>query len=247
MAKIAKIPLVMKNGAKATDMKSLINNFDLESVICYFLNGKLLKWLNDRYYENEAEAIAHLSKEDPCFARKLCDIFGVQCQERADIDTEEILRRNQRISRLKQLTDDVDALSNIDAVAFDQEELADLYEQGMQKIFLCDGDFHIPPSMQHLEYILLGDAVVAGLIVPQPTRATECIVEDFPSPEQEESEPSAERDVLSGSLNSFLDNWSNMVADAIAKADRYVEELEREDEERRARIRAKMQEEDDVE
>lgn len=58
MAKIVKIPLVMKNGVKVTDIGALKENFDLDLVIGYFFDGKLGKWLIDRYYEDEAEALA---------------------------------------------------------------------------------------------------------------------------------------------------------------------------------------------
>lgn len=57
MAKV-KIPLIMKNGEKAKDMESLREHFDVETVVGYFLDGKLSKWLDDRYYEEEAEAVA---------------------------------------------------------------------------------------------------------------------------------------------------------------------------------------------
>ena len=70
MAKV-KIPLVMKNGEKAKDMESLRENFDMETVVGYFLDGKLSKWLDDRYYEEEAEAVAQLKQDDPQLANKL--------------------------------------------------------------------------------------------------------------------------------------------------------------------------------
>lgn len=186
MAKIVKIPLVMKNGEKATDMKSLKENFDTESVIGYFLDGKLGKWLNDRYYEDEAEAVAQFSKDDPQLAKKLCEIFDAEYEENEVIDAEEIARRNERIARLKQLTDDEEVLRDIDSVAFDQEELAELYDQGVEKIYLCEGDFKIPKSKQGLEYVVLFGAAVNGLLQeskPQdekkltPTSNTEISVE----------------------------------------------------------------------
>ena len=168
MAKIVKIPLVMKNGEKATDMKSLLNNFDAESVVGYFLNGKLEKWLNDRYYEEEAEAVASLEKDDPELTKKLCAVFGVEYEDNTALDAEEIAWRNERIARLKQLTDDEEVLENVDSVAFDQEELAELYDRKVQKIYLCEGDFRIPKSKQELEYVLIGSATASGLPEKEP-------------------------------------------------------------------------------
>ena len=162
MPKTIKIPLEMKNGEKATDMKSLVANFDVESVVGYFLDGKLKKWLDDRYYEEEAEKVSQLEKDDPALAAKLCEIFGVPYEAGAEIDTEELADRKERLSHLKQLTDDEEILRNIDSVAFNQEELAELYDKGVQKIYLCEGDFHIPKSKQELEYVLVADATVEG-------------------------------------------------------------------------------------
>ena len=147
MAKV-KIPLVMKNGEKAKDMESLRENFDVETVVGYFLDGKLSKWLNDRYYEEEAEAIAQLERDDPHLASKLCNIFGVEYTGGDAIDTEEIIRQKERLAHLRQLTDDEEILRHIDRVAFDQEELAELYDRGVETIYLCEGNFKIPKSKQ---------------------------------------------------------------------------------------------------
>lgn len=89
----------------------------------YFLDGKLEKWLNNRYYEDEAEAIVQLDRDDIQLAQKLCEIFDIAFELDNSVDAEEIARRNERLTRLKQLTDDEDVLCNNDLVAFDQEEL----------------------------------------------------------------------------------------------------------------------------
>ena len=175
MAKTVKIPLVMANGEKATDMKSLIHNFDISSIVGYFLDGKLEKWLCDRYYEDIAQEISHLDKDDPALVSKLCEIFGVNYDVTSDIDTDEIIRRNERIARLKQITDDMDILENSDNVAFNQNELDALYEKGVEKIILCEGEFQIPESHQALEYTIIANASVIGLT----DNAWESDVQDF--------------------------------------------------------------------
>lgn len=162
MAKV-KIPLVMKNGEKAKDMESLRENFDMETVVGYFLDGKLSKWLDDRYYEEEAEAVAQLKQDDPQLANKLCSILGVVNTGDDEMDTGEIMRRKERLARLRQLTEDEEVLRNIDSVAFDQEELAELYDLGVETIYLCEGKFKIPKSKQDLTYQMVAGAEVSGL------------------------------------------------------------------------------------
>lgn len=163
MAKKVKLPLIMADGVQVRTLEALKESFDVERVVGYFLEGKLQTWLEDRYYEDEAEAVAALSKEDAQLGRKLSEIFDVEYVETEAVDVEEIAWKNERLAKLKQLTDDDEIIKNIDSVAFNQEELADLYEEGVEKIYLCEGEFNIPKSKQKLEYIQFAGAKVKGL------------------------------------------------------------------------------------
>ena len=134
MAKIVKVPLEMANGTMVRNIEELKENFDIKKVVSHFLDGKLQKWLETRWYEEELEKVNELSENDSDLAKKLCDIFGVEYVENVEINTEDIKEKNERILRLKQYTDDEKIIANIDSVAFNQEELADLYDRGVEKI-----------------------------------------------------------------------------------------------------------------
>ena len=166
MAKI-KFPLEMANGEQVRTLGDLKDNFDIEKVVGYFLDGKLKTWLEDRYYEDESEAIDLLDKYDADLAKKLCNIFGVYFEETKTVDAEVIAERNARLEKLKQFTDDEEIIKNVDLVAFNQEELGDLYDKGADKIYLCEGEFNIPKSKQDLEYVEIGGAVVKGKIIKE--------------------------------------------------------------------------------
>ena len=149
----------MAEGVQVRNIEDLRQNFDVEKVISYFLDGKLQTWLEARYYEDEAEAVAALSKDDANLGKALSGIFGVEyAGDEADI--EEIEWKNARVAKIKQLTDDDEIIRNADLVAFNQEELAALYDEGAEKIYLCEGEFTIPKSKQDLEYIEFGGATV---------------------------------------------------------------------------------------
>ncbi len=62
-------------------LKEFREAFALEQALAYFLDGKLLVWLEDRFYEEEAEKVSALENTDPELPRKLCDIFGVEYRE----------------------------------------------------------------------------------------------------------------------------------------------------------------------
>ena len=144
--------LVMEDGAEVRNIDDLKAHFDIGSVVRDFGNGKLLKWLEDRYYDEEAAAIKALSPDNCDFQKKLCEIFGVETPE-------EIERRIERLNRLKTFTDDKKILANVDKVAFDQEELADLLDEGTDEIYLCANRFVIPLRMKNKSYIGVRDAV----------------------------------------------------------------------------------------
>ena len=167
-----KFPLEMKDGTQVRNINELKENFDIEKVMGYFLDGKLLTWLNARYYEEEAEIITGLHKNDPQLAQKLCNIFGVEYQESV-LNLEEIARRNERIAILKQYTNDDNIIKVVDFVAFNQEELAELYDNDIEKIYLCAGDFIIPKSKRNLEYVIIGECNVKGLTTKEEIEHTE--------------------------------------------------------------------------
>ena len=160
--KTIKFPLEMKDGVHVRTIPELKENFDVEKVVGYFLDGRLKKWLDSRWYEDESEAISNLDEKDPMLAQHLCNIFEVECAAE-EINLEMIAEKNARIKKLKQYTDEEEILKNIDAVAFNQEELAELYENNIKRIYLCEGEFKIPKSKKNLEYIIINAKEVEGL------------------------------------------------------------------------------------
>ncbi len=160
MKKKSKFPLEMKDGVQVRTMEALKENFDLEKICENFMNGKLLTWLEERYYEEEAEQVKALEQTDADLKKKLCQILGVEWAEEDTVDLDEIALRQERLAKLKQLTDDEEILSKVDQVAFDQEELADLLDEGVKEIILCDNKFVIPLSQKNIRYRGVGKAIV---------------------------------------------------------------------------------------
>lgn len=157
-----KFPLEMKDGVKVRNISELKENFDIEKVMGYFLDGKLKKWLDDRWYEEKSERISAISADEPNLAHVLCEIFEIEYKEN-EVNPEEIAEKNRRIAKLKQYTDNEEIIKNIDNVAFGQEELAELYDRGVDKIYLCEGEFVVPKSKVNLNYELVGNVSVTGL------------------------------------------------------------------------------------
>ncbi len=160
MAKKIRFPLQM-NGTDVRTIEELRGNFNLESVLGYFANGKLVTWLKDRYYDNEAMAVEALSAEDSELNQKLMSILGVSVDEEAEeIDMETIQRRNEKLMLLRQITDDKEIIDNVDFVAFNQDDLLDILDEEAEKIYLCQGEFEIPLSVNNITYIGLQNPIV---------------------------------------------------------------------------------------
>lgn len=173
-----KFPLEMGEGVQVRNLSDLKENFDVERVVAYYLDGKLKKWLDARWYEEESEKVSGLDANNPFLAQCLCEIFGVE-YKLEKIEPEKIAIRNTRISKLKQYTDDQEIIKNVDSVAFNQEELADLYEKDIEKIYLCEGVFKIPKSKKHKNHQIIGRCVVEGLNIKSSEISTESFTESY--------------------------------------------------------------------
>lgn len=160
MSPRVKFPLDMGNSVLVRNIDELKENFNAEKVTEYFLNGKLLVWLNDRYYDEEAEQVEALSSEadKSLLSEKLCGIFGIETKD--SIDVEALERRRERLEKLRSVTSDDAILSNVDYVAFSQEELGDLLDEDAEVIYLCGEKFRIPFSVHNKKYIGINTPVV---------------------------------------------------------------------------------------
>lgn len=152
MAKKIRFALKMKDGAEVRNLQELQEYFDIDSAMEYYLNGKLETWLDDRYYDEEADQVRKLDLEDSELSRKLCEILHVEYVRDA-LTPEEIEVRNQKIERLRDITDDEEIIGKVDRVAFSQEELADLLDEGLDTIYLCGENFRIPLGRPNITYV----------------------------------------------------------------------------------------------
>lgn len=153
MARKIKFPLEMDNEIMVRSLEELKDNFSLERVISYFVSGKLLNWLNDRYYEDEAKQVAELNPSTPDLKQLICEIFEIKYTKETEIDIEALEQKNIKIAKLKQFTEDESIIKNFDSVAFNQEELAYLLDENITPIYLCGDKFTIPLIKENITYL----------------------------------------------------------------------------------------------
>lgn len=165
----------MMNDEPVRSLEELRKNFDIEKVIEYFNDGKLVKWLKQRRYEDEAEKIAALEEADPS---KLCEILGAEYDksQMEKLDPEEIAYRQERYNKLEQYTSDENLLAKVNTAAFDQEELGDLLDKGAEEILLVNGKYRIPLKEHNKKYIGIGQ-VIAVIKSNEKINFAECGIE----------------------------------------------------------------------
>lgn len=155
MAKKIKVPLKMKNGALVRTLEELREHFDMECLIEHYESGKLLTWLEERYYDVEAEKISALDSTNKNFHMLLCDALGIKGQDEVllEADMDFLKRRVEKRNYLKKLTTDENILNHVDDIAITQEDLIELLDMKKQVIYLCEGVFTVPLSVTHMTYI----------------------------------------------------------------------------------------------
>lgn len=156
MARKIRFPLEMNDGVMIRNIEELRDHFDLERVVGYFLSGKLMIWLKDRNYKNEAEELAKLVSNSEDVERDICRILSVEYIENS-IDIEKLKLRNRKISKLKEYTDDEEIIKNIEYVAFDNNELKKLLQKNLSQIYIAGGKFIIPIDISNKKFIGLGN------------------------------------------------------------------------------------------
>lgn len=160
MAKKIRFPLEMDGGVEVRDIDSLREHFSLQRVMGYLADGKLITWLRDRYANDLADAIEAVDRNDESLARRICEILGVDFDEEAEENIEKVEERNKKLVRLKEVTSEKEFIDNIDNVAFEQDDLYHLLDEGVNKIYLCGDRFSIPLSKEDVSYIGVNNPVV---------------------------------------------------------------------------------------
>lgn len=143
MAKKIKFALEMANGVQVRTIEELRDNFDQGKAMEYFVNGKLVEWLEDRYYDEETEAISEIEENAPDAAKKICKALGVEYKDDGN-DMEDAINVAEKTAKLKKVTNDEAILKNAGYTAFDQEDLADLLDADAKTIYLYGDVFSVP-------------------------------------------------------------------------------------------------------
>lgn len=168
MKRKIKFPLIMNKETSVRTIDELRNNFNIEEVIEYFLNGKLEIWLRDRNYNSQLEKILKLDINKKSFNIDLCVALDVDSKDYIHVNAKEIEEKNKRLKEIKKHTDKKSIIDKVDEIIFTQEELNKrLKELGKNnknceniKIYLCGVAFSIIDNFENISYIGVNEATV---------------------------------------------------------------------------------------
>lgn len=145
--------LHMADGTEVeNDLEELQEHFDLNAVVAAYHDGSLLKWLEDRYYDEEAEQVAALDGNDANLPAKLCKILGAEFAS-PEFDAELQARMAEKKNMLSMMTDDDEVISHYRETAFTQADLGELLDSDEPVIYLCGEKFRIPIRVENKKYI----------------------------------------------------------------------------------------------
>ena len=156
-----KFPLKMRDSVKVRTIEELRENFDAEMLLTNYLNGKLQKWLEDRFYDEYNKEICKLDPSDVEILTKLCKILEIEVtEEELTIDVSKLSEENEKITRLKEFTDDNYILEHIDQVATNQDEFTEMLKSGSDKAFLMGTEFQVDETIENIIITGINNPVV---------------------------------------------------------------------------------------
>jgi hypothetical protein len=168
LKKSIKFPLVMHSGAKVRTIEELRENFDLDSVIELFFDGRLMTWLEQRFYKRELEQIEKIKdmtfEEAEAIAEKLYEIFAVPFSKDS-LDVSHIIKKGQKMEMLKQLSNGEHY--NVEQVVLSQEELCGILKDnksdGDKIVYLLGDTFEVSDEYPNVHYIGLNSPTITLL------------------------------------------------------------------------------------
>ncbi len=148
-----RFPLIVEDNIKIRTLEELKEHPDLRAILSYYANGKLITWLRDRYSYEKADLIEELDKDSIDFVPSLLLCLGIESSNQK-IELSEVVLNNEKLERVKRITDDKRLISEYKNFAFDDHQLALLLENSQTKrIYLYEGSFKMHSQLRSVNLI----------------------------------------------------------------------------------------------
>lgn len=198
------------NGVVLKSMKDLREQATHQLLLTAHQSGDLYRWLSQHYYEQEAAQIEDIRIEDRDCLAELCRILSV-AYETGGLSHEDLAERRER---LRQYTKNEEVLRDAALVALDQEELAELLDQGQTKIYLCNNTFSIPLRKPGVTYISVGEVKLEPAFTLEQYEKAGIKIKNLLLPRfvSKEAEEYAHQAAVANGYDDFADTHSALAA-----------------------------------
>ncbi len=180
-----KVELVF-NGVIVHSLKELRENYNAEEMLDYYIEGDLLAWLEQHYYENEASALKEISCDQQECIQKVYRVLGIDYASPENMSEAERNKWEAKKRIVSEYTSDDKILSELWLVAMNQEELAELLDKQEKKIYLCKDSFSVPIKISGMEYIGIGNAAIDNPYTKEQYEKAGIKISGFDLPKEEE-------------------------------------------------------------
>ena len=147
MARKIKFALEMADGSFVSNLeglqKHIKNNDDVKKLVEYYLDGRLEKWLLDRYYDEEAKKLQLVDKDDPDFTCKLCKAIDADYTPSEPVNIALIEYEKKMRKALEDVISDSKIIENAGSTVSNQSDLDFLIKNGKQTIYLWGDSFKL--------------------------------------------------------------------------------------------------------
>ncbi len=146
-------------------LEELKANFEIETVIEYYLDGRLVNWLEQRYYTKEAQLLQNLNENSDTLPLEISNMFGVDFNQ-SGFNYQEYTKKRAKLEVISKYTSDQVILSNNEYVAESQTELQMLYEKitdHSRTLYLLNTTneiFNISDELSNITYIGINNPTV---------------------------------------------------------------------------------------
>lgn len=183
--------------------------------------GILYCWLVQHYYEDEAEAIHHVSSDQRDWLKKVTKALKVPYNpltNEVHQEGEEYEKRKAAVREAAE-TDENLVPDNANLVALDQEELSRLLDVGEKQIYLCKGTFAIPLSVSGVHYMGINHPVIENAFTEEQYQKAGIQVEniDLPDSVDEDRSEYALKKAMDNGYDVFYEQHSSLT-NAVHKA-----------------------------
>ncbi|KQY94273.1 hypothetical protein ASD24_01545 [Paenibacillus sp. Root52] len=161
-----KFPIVLQSGNQVRTIEELKENFEIETIIRYFSDGRLFTWLEQRYYIKELHSLQDVNKDSLTVPLDIANIFGIDIEE-IEFNYQHYKEERAKIEVLNKYTSNPDIINNSEYVALSQSELDMLIEkitEPNRTIYLLNDAteiFNISDQYSNINYVGINNPTVS--------------------------------------------------------------------------------------